>query len=243
SPRLMPLPEPESGAMHALLFAAPEAPRPAPPPPKTVPARDLIRAIEAPARPSVPDMPEMDAGEAERLTAQTLGEIVADPAAGAQPLASLYQDFVIRLRMRGLSIAPDLAWFRRRLAIARAGISEDCLWSEALALGETLPEEMLAPFLRIARAAQEGALCPEDGELAALYGTSSTGRVRWLLATMEEKGLIASRVDLSGKRTISLPHLGWQTAAAVADPARPSRLGRMAQRETLREEKRQGRIL
>ncbi|MDB5720840.1 MAG: ATP-binding protein, partial [Alphaproteobacteria bacterium] len=71
SPRLMPLPEPESGAMHALLFAAPEAPRPAPPPPKTVPARDLIRAIEAPARPSVPDMPEMDAGEAERLTAQT----------------------------------------------------------------------------------------------------------------------------------------------------------------------------
>ena len=145
--------------------------------------------------------------------------------------------------MRGLSAAPDMNWFRRRLAVARAGIGEDESWAEALALGETLDEEMLAPFLRIARAAREGAECPQDVELAALYGTSSTGRVRWLLATMEGKGLIATRIDLSGKRTISLPHLGWQTAAAVADPGKPSRLGRMAQRESAREERRQGKML
>jgi hypothetical protein len=136
-----------------------------------------------------------------------------------------------------------MAWFRRRLAVAKAGIEDDADWAEALALGETLAEEMLAPFLRIARAAREGAECPQDAELAALYGTSSTGRVRWLLATMEGNGLIATRIDLSGKRTISLPHLGWQTSAAVADPSRPSRLGRMAQRETAREEKRQGKML
>jgi hypothetical protein len=244
SPKLTPLPEPESADLQQLLFAAPEAPPPPPPPPpRPVPAKELIRAIEEPARPAVPEMPEIDPEEAERLIALTLGEIVADPVAGSQPLASTYQDFVIRLRMRGLAAAPDMNWFRRRLAVARAGISDDETWAEALALGESLPEEMLAPFLRIARAARDGEECPQDTELAALYGTSSTGRVRWLLTTMEGQGLIASRVDLSGKRTISLPHLGWQTAAAVADPAKPSRLGRMAQRESLREEKRQGRMI
>jgi hypothetical protein len=243
SPKLMPLPGPESGDLQELLFAAPEAAPPSQPTPRTVPARDLIRAIEAPERPPVPDMPVLEAEEAERLIADTLDEIVADKANLSQPLAPLYQDFVIRLRLRGHSAAPDMGWFRRRLAVARAGIADDATWADALALGETLPEESLAPFLRIARAAREGAECPQDDELAALYGTSSTGRVRWLLATMETQGLIASRIDLSGKRTISLPHLGWQTAAAVPDPARPSRLGRMAQRESLREEKRQGRML
>ena len=244
SPKLMPLPGADSADLQELLFAAPEAPPPPPPAaPRPVPARELIRAIEEPVRPSVPDKPEIEPEEAERLIALTLAEIVADPAAGSQPVASVYQDFVIRLRMRGLSAAPDMNWFRRRLAVARAGIGEDESWAEALALGETLDEEMLAPFLRIARAAREGAECPQDVELAALYGTSSTGRVRWLLATMEGKGLIATRIDLSGKRTISLPHLGWQTAAAVADPAKPSRLGRMAQRESAREERRQGKML
>jgi hypothetical protein len=188
-------------------------------------------------------MPELDPEDVERLIGVTLAEIVADPATASQPPASLYQDVVIRLRMRGLNAAPDMNWFRRRLAVARAGISDDESWAEALSLGETLAEEMLAPFLRIARAAREGDECPQDLELAQLYGTSSTGRVRWLLATMEGPGLIASRVDLSGKRTISLPHLGWQTAAAIPDPAKPSRLGRMAQRESLREEKRQERML
>jgi hypothetical protein len=244
SPKLTPLPQPESAGLQELLFAAPDAPPPAPPaPPRPVPAKELIRAIEEPVRPAVPNMPEIEPEEAERLIDLTLAEIVADPVAGGQALASVYQDFVIRLRMRGLAAAPDMNWFRRRLAVARAGISDDESWAEALALGEALPEEMLAPFLRIARAAREGAECPQDIELAALYGTSSTGRVRWLLTTMEGKGLIATRVDLSGKRTISLPHLGWQTAASVADPAKPSRLGRMAQRESLREERRQGKML
>jgi hypothetical protein len=240
----MPLPEPEAATLQDLLFAAADEPLPPPAPaPRPMPARELIRAIEEPLRPAVPDMPEIEPEEAERLIGDALGEIVADAAGGPQPIASLYQDFVIRLRMRGLTMAPDMAWFRRRLALAQAGIDEDESWAEALALGESLPEEMLAPFLRIARAAREGAECPQDIELAGLYGTSSTGRVRWLLATMEGQGLIATRIDLAGKRTISLPHLGWQTAAAIPDPAKPSRLGRMAQRESLREEKRQGRML
>ncbi|MGZ8337907.1 MAG: hypothetical protein ACXWU1_14720, partial [Allosphingosinicella sp.] len=100
-------------------------------------------------------------------------------------------------------------------------------WAEAIALGACLPEEMLAPFLALARAAREGAPCPEDATLAALYGTSSTGRARRMLAYIEEKGLIACRTDLAGKRSVSLPHLGWTTAAAAADPSTPSRLARI----------------
>jgi hypothetical protein len=93
---------------------------------------------------------------------------------------------------------------------------------------------MLAPFLALARAAREEAPCPTDEALARLYGTSSTSRARWMLAAMEEKGLVVSRVDLAGKRTIALPHLGWRTAPAVADPARPNRLARIAGREAAR---------
>ncbi|HEV2544783.1 MAG TPA: hypothetical protein VGU70_18675, partial [Methylobacterium sp.] len=110
-------------------------------------------------------------------------------------------------------------------------VRDDEEWSEAIALAAALPAEMLGPFLRVARAAREGEPCPQDHELAALYGTSSTGRVRWMLTAMEERGLIVSHTDLAGKRTISLPHLGWRTAAAVPDPSRPSRLARIAARE------------
>jgi hypothetical protein len=120
--------------------------------------------------------------------------------------------------------------------MARAGIAVDAReeWEEALALAAALPEEMLAPFLAIARAAREGAPCPADEALARLYGTSSTSRARWVLSTIEEKGLIATRIDLAGRRTIALPHLGWQTAPAVADPSRPTRLARIAGREAAR---------
>jgi hypothetical protein len=52
-----------------------------------------------------------------------------------------------------------------------------------------------------------------------------------MLAFIEEKGLIVCRVDLAGKRSISLPHLGWTTGACVPDPSRPSRLARIDARE------------
>ena len=52
-----------------------------------------------------------------------------------------------------------------------------------------------------------------------------------MLSFIEEQGLIVCRTDLSGKRSISLPHLGWATAAAIPDPARPPRLARIDARE------------
>jgi hypothetical protein len=93
---------------------------------------------------------------------------------------------------------------------------------------------MHAPFLAVARSAREGKACPDDQALAALYGTSSLGRARLMLSRMEEKGLIVCRVDLAGRRTVSLPHLGWQTAPAEADPAKPNRLARIAGRDAAR---------
>jgi hypothetical protein len=159
---------------------------------------------------------------------------VADEAPAGQPLPSAYQDFQVRCRMRGAAPSLDLTAFRRRFAMARAGIGGSEGWDEVFALAAALPEEMLAPFLAVARSAREGNACPTDGELARLYGTSSQTRARWMLGAMEEKGLIVSRIDLGGKRTISLPHLGWQTAPAAADPSRPSRLARISGREAAR---------
>jgi hypothetical protein len=130
--------------------------------------------------------------------------------------------------MRGLSAALDMTAFRKRLAMARAGIGNDPDWDAALEIGAVLPDEMLAPFLLIARAAREGAECPPDAALAEAYGTNSLGRARRLLGYMEEQGIIVSRIDLGGRRSISLPHLGWTTAPAFADPEQPPRAARAA---------------
>ena len=103
-----------------------------------------------------------------------------------------------------------------RLSMARAGIfdSADESWSEALETARLLPDDMLGPFLLLARAARERAPCPSDEEIAASYGTASLGRARRLLSYIESRELIVTRVDLSGKRSIAIPRLGWATAAA-----------------------------
>ena len=218
--------------MAALLHAAnEEAPRPAPPPPLPPrPAEEVIRSIDAP-RPALPGEPSLSDEEREAVVAAALSEIVAEPGSAYQPPAALYQDFLVRCRMRGASTAPlDLAGFRKRLAMTRAGIEQAPEWEEALAIGAALPDEMLAPFLLLARAARDGGECPADAVMAEAYGTSSTGRVRRLLSYMEEQGIVVSRIDLGGKRSISLPHLGWTTAPAFPDPEQPSRLARPARR-------------
>jgi hypothetical protein len=128
--------------------------------------------------------------------------------------------------MRRLATSPlDLATFRRRLAMARAGILDvgDQTWGPALAIGSELPEDMLTPFLLIARAAREGMPCPPDDSLAQAYGTSSPARVRRLIGWMEERQIIASRIDLAGKRSIAIPRLGWTTAPAAPEVEAPLR--------------------
>jgi hypothetical protein len=227
SPKLVPLPTAPVEDMQGLLFApSPQDAPPPPPAPRPLSSEELIRSI---ARPEpLPDAPVLEPGEQEAAIADLLAQIAAE--AESRPPASLYQDFVLRCRMRGVGTALDMGAFGKRLALARAGIADPAEWEEAIALGASLPEEMLAPFLALARAARQGAACPGDAELAALYGTSSTGRVKRMLGFIEEKGLIICRTDLSGKRAVNLPHLGWTTAPAVPDPARPGRLARIADR-------------
>ncbi len=230
SPRLVPLPSREPVDMAALLHAPGEdKPRPAPPPAPR-PAEEVIRIIDT-ARPALPSEPSLSSDERTAVIAGALADIVAEPGAAFQPAASLYQDFLLRCRMRGLAgPALDLPAFRRRLAMAQAGVEDAPDWEEALAIGAALPDEMLAPFLMVAKAAREGAECPSDAAMAEAYGTSSLGRVRRLLSYMEEQGIVVSRIDLGGKRSISLPHLGWTTAPAFPDPGQPSRLARPARR-------------
>jgi hypothetical protein len=192
-----------------------------------MPLDDLMHSIAAP--PPVPDVPALEPAEQEAVIASVFAEMIGQDA--GQPPSSLYQDFQLRCRMRGVTPAIDLATFRKRLAVARAGLTDGADWEEAISLGASLPEEMLAPFLALARAGRGGEECPSDAELASLYGTSSAARARRMLSFVEEKGLIVCRTDLSGRRSISLPHLGWTTAASMPDPARPSRMARIAARE------------
>jgi uncharacterized protein len=226
SPRLVPLPEQMAAADVLRAAQEEEAPPPAPRP-RPVPVDELPVA----AAPAAPELPAVADEEARAIVASVLADVVAEPGSAFQPAAGLYQDFLLRCRMRGLgSPALDLAAFRRRLAMARAGIADEADWEEAVGLGDTLPDDMLGVFLAIARAAREGAECPSDQALAEVYGTSSPSRARRLLAFLEEKGVAVARIDLAGKRTVSLPHLGWTTAAAFPDPGQPSRLARPARR-------------
>lgn len=228
---LLPLPPAEGDLRNLLLAGGGEeevAPLPPPRAAEAMPPREPLRPLQPTVTPPA-DLPALDPEEEQAI----LAEVAADAPPG-QSLASAFQDFQLRCRMRGARAPSDLARFRRDFAMARAGIASGADWEEALALAASLPEEMLAPFLAIARAARENEPCPSDEALARLYGTSSTSRARWMLSTMEEKGLLVSRVDLSGRRTIALPHLGWQTAPAIADPSRPTRLSRIASREAAR---------
>jgi hypothetical protein len=72
---------------------------------------------------------------------------------------------------------------------------------------------MIGAFLLVAKAAREGRPCPSDAELATTYGTSSLGRVRRLIGYIETRELFVTRTDLSGKRSITIPRLGWTTAS------------------------------
>jgi len=230
SPKLMPLPEAGDASVAALIFAPVEEVA-APPPPVARPtSEDLIRAIATPA--SVPDLPLLSDGEREEALAEVFAELAA--ADDGRDAATLYQDFQLRCRMRGIADPTPLRDFRRRYALMRAGIGDADEWEEAIALAQALPEEMLAPFLAIARAARDGDAAPTDEELARLYGTQSAGRARRMLTFIEESGLIVIRTDLAGKRSIALPHLGWTTAGALADPTRPPRLARIDAREQRR---------
>ena len=224
TPKLMPLPEAAPENVDALLFDGLEdAPMPAPTPrpePKPLPSdqlmADLAAAVQS-RRDVDAQVAEADPAEVEAVVARVLEDIVTDEESAGRSASVLYQDFSVRCRMGGVPRAPfDLAEFTRRLSAARAGIysSLDEEWGEALDAAADLPEDMLGPYLLLARAARDGDPCPSDEDIATSYGTASLGRARRLLNYIESRELIVTRTDLAGKRSIAIPALGWTTAAA-----------------------------
>ena len=160
--------------------------------------------------------PAMSPDDVNALLAGIMEDMATEPGATYQQIASLYQDFTLRCRMKRIGHhAGDVIQFRRRFAMAVAGIyaPQEDRWAELMALARAVPDDWLAPFLVIARAAIEGEPCPDDNELARVYGTSSSGRIRRLLEHLEKEGHIVAKTDYSGRRSIGVPELGVFTAA------------------------------
>ncbi|MFC0104253.1 helicase HerA domain-containing protein [Sphingopyxis terrae] len=221
---LLPLPSAEPADMQTMLFAnldAQPAPSPAPAP-RPVAAQELMERFVAPAEDAaspIDDGPPSEPAPAidpEPVVIAALRDMLADPACGFHAESFLYQDFSVRCRMQKLRQVPlDLAQFRRRFALAKAGIFDPAepQWHDLLDAATRLPDDMLAPFLLIGRAAMEGSPCPDDDALGAAYGTRSPGRVRRLVEYMERQGAVVVRSDFGGRRSIGIPALGLSTEA------------------------------
>ncbi|TPW30369.1 ATP-binding protein [Pararhizobium mangrovi] len=225
SPVLMPLPEAPADASD--LIFAPGAAEAAPPQPQRVaapvrPTQDILGEL-ARARPAgvnaiEPSCAEaIDPGEREAALDGVIAEMVDDPDIAFRPDAMLYQDFLVRCRIaRVPGSPPAMQTFRRRMAVARAGVdaetAEGDTWQTVLSLSTRLPEEMQSVFLTLARSALAGLACPGDATLARIYGTHSQRRARRLLTHLEEHGVIVLRTDLTGRRIAALPDIGCETA-------------------------------
>jgi hypothetical protein len=224
---LMPLPNAGGAAMESLLLSEPLAmePIPRPPEPEMVPveSEELLGQIAefVPAGENVepPVEPSLFAAEETAASiAAVLAEMALEPECTFQPAAQLYQDFTVRCRMLRILPGMDLNAFRRRFAMAVAGIADDAdgQWQDLLRIGRDVPDDLLAPFLLLARAAVDGAACPDDETLATIYGTRSSGRIRRLLEHLEKSNLIVVRTDYGGRRSVGIPALGLTTAPVEA---------------------------
>ena len=234
SPKLLPLPETSEGA-HELIFTPgpDEAKLPIrrPPPPAPRPTADILAQLAqprpAPPPTSEPALPPVDPAERDALVERVLREILEDPDASFRTVAVLYQDFLVRCRIRRVPGEPiSLSSFRQKFAVARAGVdaatAESAHWQKALDLAGTLADDIQGVFLILAQAALGQAPCPSDATLARAYGTHSLSRARRLLGYFEERGLIVLRTDFKGLRIVAFPDLDAETAPgdpSRADPA------------------------
>lgn len=221
--KLAPPPRASPDALHALLHEdlhlEEAAPPPPPPAPQVPAASELLEQIAAvPLDGAEPaEQPQLFAPSQAEIDAAVdliLADMAAEEGCTFQPPAKLFQDFSVRCRMQRLTAGHvDMASFRRRFALAVAGVGSapDGPWQDILRVAAPLADDLLAPFLVIARAAQQGLPCPDDDELARVYGTSSPGRIRRLIDHYERSGLIVVRTDFSGRRSVSIPELGLAT--------------------------------
>ncbi len=256
-PSLMPLPETPREAMEDLIFTVSEEDRAAerqrPQRPFASPSQRL-EAANAPiatrellervaAAPSVSERHEPvddDPRSAEERAAAVdaiFAEMLEDPDAAFRPVPVLYQDFLTHCRLKRLRGAEtDMAAFRRRLSLARAGVSvetDDEAWQAVVGRAADLPEEMQGVYMMLARAARDGAECPSDEALARAYGSHSPSRGRFLLSFMDERGLITADADFRGNRVVTIAGTDWRTSLPevkrdALDEARARRAARLA---------------
>jgi hypothetical protein len=235
--KLLPLPEKPKEDARDLIFTAgeDEIARPVPqrrPVAPLPPATNELLAQLARSRPAAaeaaPAMTEESKAERDVIFDAVLREILADPGAAFRTVAVLYQDFLVRCRIRRVGGEPlNLPAFRRRLAVARAGVDAATAagteWGRAMAFAADLAEDIQGVYLLLARAAMSGVPCPPDGEIARSCGSHSPGRARRLVAYLESRNLVVTRNDPRGFRIVALPDLGWETgpgdATAYEEPA------------------------
>jgi len=231
---LIPLPQAEDGAMEALLTdrLAEAAAQPQPvrrPPVPPAPRADLEEALALPRvlpevtpaappappplaeapRPAPPPSPPPPAGDG-ATTEDIIREIALAEGATYRPAATLFRDFAIRCRQRGIPSAHvDLPRFRRMFAFAVSGLDAvpENLRETIAAAAEGVEDDLLAPYLAILIAAHCGHAMPGEDELGRLYGSASPSRVRRLLEHLERQGRIVVREDFGGERSITVPAL------------------------------------
>jgi hypothetical protein len=205
------------------------------PPPQPIPTADLLAQLAkpklAPAPPAEPVFAIIDEAERNAGIDAVMREILEDPDAAFRSDAVLYQDFLVRCRIRRVPGEPlNLPAFRRQFAVAHAGVdartAEGEVWATALKLSEDLPDDLQGVFLVVAQAAIANSPCPSDATLARAYGSHSPRRARRLLAYFEERGLLVVRTDFHSRRILAFPDLGCETAPG--DPDAPDEQARDA---------------
>ncbi|MEO5806339.1 ATP-binding protein [Devosia sp.] len=234
SPKLTPLPDAPMDAQDLIFTPGPDEARAVvrrPPPPTPIPTADLLTQLSRPRieieAPPQSLFPEIDQAERDAMIDLIMADLLGDPDASFRSVAVLYQDFLVRCRIRRVpGEALALPAFKRRLAVARVGLdrqtAQSDVWQQALALSESLTDDIQGVFLVLAQAAVTNAPCPSDITLARLYGSHSASRARRLLTWFEERGLLVVRLDFRNNRVVAIPELGVETAPG--DPNGPDDL-------------------
>ena len=229
----MPLPETAPEEASELIFTpGPEERRPVvkrpPAPPPPTPTADILAQLSqpkpAPEAPAEPVFAVIDEADRDERIELVLKEILEDADSSFRTDAMLYQDFLVRCRIRRVPGEPlSLPAFRRRLAVARAGVDNTTAssdgWQQALELSATVPDDVQGVFLVVAQAAVTGAPCPSDAALARAYGTHSARRARRVLTYFEERGLVGGADGFSRQPRRRLPRPRLRNRPGRSQPA------------------------
>jgi energy-coupling factor transporter ATP-binding protein EcfA2 len=210
---LMAMPETAPADMEALLTRdlasdVAKAPAPVPAPPRWEEVEESIaqaeeRQVEAPRVAT-------DTSAVAQQIEVIIAAMAHEEGIAFQSASAQYQTFLSRCRReRIIGPMPDMGGFRRRFAMAGAGLDllDEGMRERIMQLARNVEDDLLAPFLVLAKTASAGEADVDEGELGRAYGTSSPGRIRRLLDHLERQGLIVVREDFGGGRSVMVPGL------------------------------------